>query len=233
MIVRFFNLLMIVCIFLSCSRDASYSSNAPLKFVNASVNAPKLDVFVDGSLLATQIAFPSVSNTFFAPLSGTPTFRIAAYDGSQAGMFFGTVSNAALKETDNYSLIATDSIHKLKVSFVNDSLDAPEVGKTKVRFFQLCADYTDTANVTVDTFKIATYRLFNDQANNTTLHKFYTIKSGTYTVRLRLNNGTVKDSLVNVNFASQKIYTIILKGSSKITTGTATDKLGFSILNYN
>lgn len=233
MFVRFFCLLMMVSVLFSCKRDASYSSNAPLKFVNASVNAPKLDVFVDGSLLATQVAFPSVSNTFFVPLGATPTFRIAAYDGTQAGMFFGTISNASLKETDNYSLIATDSINKLKVSFVNDSLDAPEVGKAKVRFFQLCADYADTANIYIDTFKIATARLFNDQANNYLLHKFYTLNSGTYIVRLKTNNGNVKDSLINVNLASQKIYTIILKGSSKVTVGTAAEKFGFTVLNYN
>jgi len=204
----------VIVTLVSCKRDAGYTDSGAFNFLNASINAPKLDVFVDGGLYATKVAFPTLSNTFFIPVEGVPPiFRFAPSEGAQTIAYYGSISNANLKNNNNYTIVATDSIDKVKLSFVNDTLITPESGYCRVRYFQLAADYKDTVNLLIDTFKIAQKRLFNDQASNTTLHAFKTMKAGKYNLYLKKNNGSPIYSMPNVVFNSQKNYTIITKGS--------------------
>lgn len=204
----------VIVTLVSCKRDAGYTDSGAFNFLNASINAPKLDVFVDGSLYATKVAFPTLSNTFFIPVEGVPPiFRFAPSEGTQTIAYYGSISNGNLKNNTNYTIIATDSIDKVKLSFVNDTLVTPEVGYCRVRYFQLAADYKDTVNFLIDTFKIAQRRLFNDQASNTALHAFKVMKAGKYNLYLKKNDGTVIKSTTDIVLNPQKNYTIITKGS--------------------
>lgn len=222
-----------IVIIVSCKRDAGYTDAGAFNFMNASINAPKLDVFVDGGLYATKIAFPTLSNTFFIPVENlNPIFRIAPSEGTQTIAYYGSISNASLKNNTNYTIIATDSIDKVKLSFVNDTLITPETGYCRVRFFQLAADYKDTVNFLIDTFKIAQKRLFNDQASNTALHAFKNMKAGTYNVHLKKNDGSAIYTVSNIVFNSQKNYTIITKGSFNALP-LSTQKFDFTVFEQN
>ena len=73
----FYLIVIITTSIVGCNKDNGLDSQSQMKFINASINAPTLEIEADGVLLATDVVFPSASNYFFVK-SGRPNFRIKA-----------------------------------------------------------------------------------------------------------------------------------------------------------
>ncbi len=228
---RLFYLIFIVAITtVSCSKDNGYSIQSQMKFINASINAPTLEIEADGILLATDVIFPSASNYFFVN-SGKPNFRIKAKDGPLPGLIIANGSYT-LEPNINYTLLVADSLSKTKVSLITDTIVSADAGKSKIRFFHLAVDIA-TTDFYIGTTKLSSSRSFNDQGTNATANMFQQVTAATVTIEAKnsTTNATIA-TLPNVNLQSGKVYTLLLKGATNGTAGTA-QQLGLTLLEYN
>jgi hypothetical protein len=94
---------------IACTRDYSNSPKAQLKLINGSINAPKIELYGDGALLTTDVAYPEVSNYIFL----NPYNQILNLQ--QPMTFPGlTIANGSftMDAYNNYSMIITDSFGK-------------------------------------------------------------------------------------------------------------------------
>ena len=214
---------------IACTRDYSNSPKAQLKLINGSINAPKVELYGDGALLTTDVAYPEVSNYIFLN-PGKPNIKLTATDGPFPGL---TIANGSftMDAYNNYSMIITDSLAKLKVSFVKDDIATAPDGKSSIRFFHL-AQNTGTVNLYFNNIKIDSNRVFNDQGNNANFVKFNNQNSATVNVDVRDSVGNTITTLSNFDFQSTKIYTLVLKGSTLALPNTP-QALGISVLRYN
>jgi hypothetical protein len=223
-------LLFIANLFSACSKEGTSGSQAQMKFINASVNAPTLVLEADGLTLATDVVFPSASNYFFIN-AGKPNFRIKAKDGVLPELIIAN-GTYTLTENTNYTLLMTDSLSKVKVSLITDTITSADTGKAKIRFFHLAGDIAAT-DFFVGTTKLSSSRSFNDQGTNTTVTVFQQVTAANITIQAKNSaNGNLIASLPNVNLQSGKVYTCILEGAVTGTTGTA-QQLGLTLLEYN
>ncbi|MCU0323499.1 MAG: DUF4397 domain-containing protein [Chitinophagaceae bacterium] len=226
---QFIVLYIIIVSCYACTKESSLNTRAQIKFINASINSPKLELFADGALLATDIAYPNASNYVFVS-PGNASLRIAALDGPFPGL---TIANGtfSVAEYEIYSLIVTDSLSKLKVSFMKDEISTAGEGKAKIRFFHL-AQNTSVANLFLNITKIDSNRVFNDQNSNANAQKFSAVNAGTVNLEVKDTLGNIITTLPNTVLGSNKIYTIILKGSPTALANTP-QAMGLTILPYN
>lgn len=223
-------LLLTATLFSACSKEGTSGSLAQMKFINASVNAPTLELEADGLTLATDVVFPSASNYFFVN-AGKPNFRIKAKDGALPGLIIAN-GTYTLTENTNYTLLMTDSLSKVKVSLITDTVTSADAGKAKIRFFHLAGDVAAT-DFYIGATKLSSSRSFNDQGTNTTVTIFQQVTAATVTIEAKNSTtGNVIATLPNVNLQNGKVYTCILKGATNGTVGTA-QQLGLTLLNYN
>lgn len=227
---RLFILFFIVVTFLvGCSKDFSSNTRAQIKFINASINAPKLELFADGALLATDIDYPNASNYVFVS-PGNANLRIAAKDGLFPGL---TIANGTftVEEFEIYTLLITDSLNKLKSSFIKDDVSSAADGTSKIRFFHV-AQNAPTVDVYLNNVKIDSNRLFNDQSTNLNAQKFNNSTVGTFPLEIR--NRTTNAVIIrsDITLQSKNIYTILFKGDASAASNTA-QALGINIIHYN
>jgi len=211
-------------LFAGCKK--SDITDSYVKLINASVDAPPMDVTFDGVLLIGNIAFPEASNVAFVP-SGSPLARIIPSTGT-ATLATG---NLSLAENTNYTIIAADSVHKLKVSTVQDDITPPATGKANIRFFHLSAN-TITVDINISGTPAYTVRSFNDQAANVSKAVFNSIDAGTYTFTAVETGTSNTIATSSVTLEAGKLYTIILKGAADAPTGTD-HSVGFTVFKYN
>ena len=227
---QFAFLLLIAFAFTACTKENSSANQAQMKFINASVNAPTLELDADGITVATDVIFPSASNYFFVN-AGKPNFRIKAKDGALPGLIIAN-GTYTLTDNTNYTLLMTDSLSKVKVSLITDTVTSADAGKAKIRFFHLAGDVAAT-DFFIGTTKLANARSFNDQNNNTVATTFQQVTATTVTIQAKNSTtGNVLATLPNVNLQTGKVYTCILKGATNGTVGTA-QQLGLTLLDYN
>lgn len=227
---QFAFLLLIAFAFTACTKENSSANQAQMKFINASVNAPTLELDADGITVATDVIFPSASNYFFVN-AGKPNFRIKAKDGALPGLIIAN-GTYTLTDNTNYTLLMTDSLSKVKVSLITDTVTSADAGKAKIRFFHLSGDVAAT-DFFIGTTKLANARSFNDQNNNSVATTFQQVTATTVTIQAKNSTtGNVIATLPNVNLQTGKVYTCILKGATNGTVGTA-QQLGLTLLEYN
>lgn len=227
---RLFILLLIAANFLvGCSKELGSNSKAQIKFINASINAPKLELFADGALLATDIDYPNASNYIFVS-PGNASIRIAAKDGPFPGL---TIANGTfnVEEFEVYTLLITDSLNKIKSSFIKENISSAADGTTKIRFFHV-AQNAPTVDVYLNNVKLDSNRVFNDQSSNLNAQKFNNSTVGTFPLEIR--NRTTNAVIIrsDITLQSKNIYTILFKGDASAASNTA-QALGINLIPYN
>lgn len=225
----FFLLFIGLNLLVGCSKDFSSNTRAQIKFINASINAPKLELFADGALLATDIAYTNASNYVFVS-PGNASLRIAAKDGPFPGL---TIANGTfnVEEFEIYTFLITDSLNKLKSSFIRDDVSSPADGTSKIRFFHL-AQTSPTVDVYLNNVKIDSNRVFNDQSTNLNTQKFNNYTAGTFPLEIRnkSNNAVIVRS--DITLKSKTIYSILFKGDATAVSNTP-QTLGINLITYN
>lgn len=227
---RLFIFLLVVTNFLiGCSKDFSSNTRAQIKFINASINTPKLEFFADGALLATDIEYPNASNYVFVS-PGNASVRIAAKDGPFPGLTIAT-GTFGIEEFQIYTLVITDSLSKLKSSFIKEDITSAADGASKIRFFHV-AQNAPTVDVYLNNVKIDSNRVFNDQSTNLNAQKFnnYTIGTFALEIRNRTTNAVITRS--DITLQSKNIYTILFKGDANAISNTP-QALGVNLITYN
>lgn len=218
----------------SCTRETRLGAQAQVKFINASVNTDSAEVTFDGSLLIANTGFPKASGYAFVNV-GTASIKISATynSGITVQKTFSGVAN--LESNSNYTIVAADSILKMKTSIVKDEILTPATGKASIRFFHLIGNQASMSVDTSTTTSGATLfasRTFNDQSTNSSTANFVTVNAGTYTFKAKdATTGTAIFSK-SITLESGRLYTIAATGAVGATVGTVQSQ-GFTVLLNN
>lgn len=188
--------------------------------VHASPDAPALDLLVDGSSVASGLAFPN--NTGYLTLevgvrnvkvnvAGTTTTVISASVPVAGGL--------------SYSVFACDSFAIIGAVVLVDDLTTPAAGKARVRFIHLSPD-APAVDVAVQGGPVLLPNIaFKGSASVAGLD------AGIYGLEVRLaGTGTVVLSLPGITLQAAKIYTVFLRG---FAGGSGPQALGAQIIVNN
>ena len=113
----------------ACSDDNnSPSSNAQVRVVHGSPDAPAVDVLVENQVKLTGVAYLGASGYLAVP-TGTRNFKVNAAGTST------TVINAdvPVAKDVNYTIIATNTVAAIEPLVLTDDLTAPAAGNIKLR----------------------------------------------------------------------------------------------------
>jgi|GEM_PF-3886079 len=225
-----FILLSATVVFSSCKKETRPGPQAQVKFINGSVNTVNAQVYFDEVLLIGITSFPNASNYSFVSV-GTPTIKVQAT--SNATTTYVVSGSSSLQNNINYTIIAADSAHKLKISVVTDDITSPSEGKAGVRLFHLAGNApmisVDTTNNLSATNTMFSSRTFNDQATSSSAASFIGMNAGTYTFTAK--NGTTVLFTKSITLASGKLYTVAATGAVGATV--APQALDFTVIPHN
>jgi hypothetical protein len=218
-------------VFSSCSKDNEPGAPAPqtakVMVVHASPNAPAVDVRINNSATAaiTNLAFPN--NTAYADVpAGNINIKVSP-TGTTTNVIDANVTTMA---NMNYSVIALDSVSKIKASVVADNLAAPAAGKAHVRFFHLSPNAPTVSITTVGGgTTLFANRSFNDQSSNAAFANFTPVDAGTVNLEVRANNAVVL-TLPPLALQAGKIYTVFARG---FVNGAGNQALGAQVITHN
>jgi hypothetical protein len=217
----------------SCTKETKLGPQAQVKFINGSANTVSAEVTFDGLLLVGQTPFQDASPYAFVNV-GTPNIRVQATSNASTTVLVNVIGNATFQSNINYSIVATDSTHKLKVSIITDDLPIPVAGRAYVRFLHLIGNSpaltVDTSLVTTTGGPLFSSRTFNDQATNSSAASFVTVNAGTYNFMAK--NGSTTVFSKSIPLESGRIYTIAATGTVGGTVGTPQAQ-AFTVLRNN
>lgn len=194
--------------------------------VHASPDAPAVDIRVNNQVAATGLAF--LQNTPYVAVNvGTNNIKV-----SPTGTTTYVIdANVPFTAATNYTVMAVDSVSKLKASVVQDDLTAPAAGKSHVRFFHLSPNAPAVDIAVAGGPVLFSNRRFNDQSTNAAFAAFTPVDAGSYNLEVRLaGTSTVVLPLGSVPLTAGKIYTVYAKGN---VGGTGNQALGAQIVANN
>lgn len=113
----------------ACSDDNnSPSSNAQVRVVHGSPDAPAVEVLVDNNTVLDSVAYLDASGYLTVP-SGTRNVKVNVYGTTT------TVINAnvAVAKDEAYTVIATNTVAAIEPLVLTDDLTAPAAGNIKLR----------------------------------------------------------------------------------------------------
>lgn len=121
-------------VFAAVLLNACGSGHAQARFVAASPDAPNVDFLIDGAILASNLAFPSMNGGYLSVAAGNRTIEVR-----QSGTTTDLVnaSNVDFINHDQYTLFFTGltSANNQTVSQVPDDNSPPTSRNVKLRFF--------------------------------------------------------------------------------------------------
>lgn len=198
-------------------------------FVNASPNGSNIDASVNGSVVATNIAYPNNSG-YKSVASGTSNITVTQ-TGTTTQVLNGTTSFEA---GSSYSFYVVDSTNKRKAVILKDDLSAPASGKAKIRVlhFSPNAPAVDISIAGSGTSTInMNNRSFNDVSSNASYSAFQEVDAAGLTLTIKLaGTSTILATVPVPALTAGKIYTFIIKG---FAGGTTTQALGVEVIQHN
>ncbi len=195
---------------ISCNKSTSSSTAAYASFavVNASPDAPSLNIFVNGASVVQDFAYGSDTG-YYAALPGTYNVQMLSFLNSEA-LVSGIVTFGPGK---SYSLFAIDSSAKMKIAAVEDDFTIPSTDSVRVRFLHFSPNAPAVDLVAGGTTMLAANRTFNDQELTPAYAQFITLAAGTYDLDVRLAGTTTSVlPLPGTVLEGGKVYTFYAKG---------------------
>jgi hypothetical protein len=197
--------------------DALSSLPSAQRVTNVNVFAFTAGSVTDSVTVTSILPYPRVSNY--------ETIKQGSFDLRVRPRFLNanviSANGVSFSNDAAYTIIAYDSVNKIKAMILNDDLKAPGNGSAKIRFLHLSpnAPSVDIINLQGNQ-PIFSGRTFADNIGNEAKASFTEVPSGTYNLDVRLAGTTTSVLTVNtLILESGKIYTIWAAG---IVGGSAT-----------
>jgi Domain of unknown function (DUF4397) len=196
-------------------------TSAKVMFINASPNSVPVDFLVNAvRIYQTNLAYPSTtpyikfkpdSTLFKANVTGTTVEIIS--------------TKKFLSKKKAYSFYLVDNISNKAHLFLEDDLETPTTGKTKVRFIHLSPDSPAFDIATTGGIVFVSNKAFKSATG------FLNLNSGDYNFELRLaGTSTVQYALPKMTLEEGKLYTLFIKGYAN---GTNLQSFGTQLINNN
>jgi hypothetical protein len=185
--------------------DDGTNSEARLRVVHASPDAPAVDVCANGTVAFANASFGDAT-AYAAVPGGTYDVRVVP---TGAGCDSSGVINAQLPlatGTDT-TVVALNTLSEIEPLVLTDDNSAPASGNAKVRFVHASPD-APTVDITLPDGTT----LFNDVSFKQN-GGYIEVPAGAYTLQVRDENGmSVVLSVGPVTLASGKVYTVFAVG---------------------
>jgi hypothetical protein len=214
--------------FVSCKKDADPLTvnvgTASVLVVNASPDAPALDVRFNDSLRVSSLAYLSSSRQTVT--AGNVNVKVSAA-GTTTYPINGTLTANA---NSSYTFFIYDSFSRVRATALADNLAAPPAGKANVRFLNLNPSSSSVDLAIAGGAVLYNGRTFNDQAADASLQTFTAINAGSYTLEVRSAGSSTVLYTLPVVFEPGKIYTVYTRG---IGAGVGAQLTGVSTITHN
>ena len=188
--------------------------------VHASPDAPAVDLLVDGSVVASGLAYPN-HTAYLSVGAGVRNVKV-----NVAGTTTTVIETTApVAGGLSYSVFACDSAAIIGFLVLVDDLTAPVAGKAHVRFIHLSPD-APAVDVAVQGGPVLLPNIaFKGSASIAGLD------AGSYNLEVRLaGTGTVLLPLPGITLQAEKIHTVFLRG---FAGGSGPQALGAQIIVNN
>jgi hypothetical protein len=193
------------------------NTQASVKVVHASPNAPGVDLLVDNTIAGSNLMFP-MNTGYLSVTSGTRSIKVNVTGTSTTVIS----ANLTLNPGVSYSIFAVDSVSKIAPLVLTDDLTVPAAGKAHVRFVHLSPNAP-----AVDVAVAGGPVLFADRAFKQSAG-FTPVDAGTYNLEVRLaGTSTVVLPLNGIALQAGKIYTVFARG---FVGGSGVQGLGAEII---
>ena len=191
-----------------------------VSFYHGSPDAPDLDILINTQRIFNSALRYSDYTNYVAFNPGS--FRVKFTPVNSISAKIDTA--LTFQEDKVYSVFAVDSLNKIDVLVVQDSLVSPTAGKTRVRFIHLSPD---APAVDMATTGSSGTTLFSNVAFKG-VTEFQDIAAGTLSFQVKgTGSSNVLKSVSNINLSAGRIYTIVFRG---FVTGTSTKGLDLQLL---
>lgn len=186
---------------------ANNGSEARVRVVHASPDAPDVDVRVDGGLAFADIAFEDFTDYASLP-PGTYNVKVEPAGAGGAGPFVIDADLTLTAGTD-YTVIATDTLADIFPTVLVDDNSFPAAGEAKIRFFHGSPDAPAVDIAVADGGPV----LIPDVAFGDTSDGYLSVPGGTYDLEVRVAGTTaVALTLPGLTFAADTVYTTYATG---------------------
>lgn len=194
-------------------------TDARIRAVHLSPDAPAVDIWVDGSKVISDLEFGEVTDYLRVPFSrGQDTYNIQVVP---AGQTSPVVINANLKARPlrDYTIVAADRLANIQPIVIEDHRLVRPVFKSAVRFVHTSPD-APAVDIAVQNGPV----LFSNVVF-TDVEDYLKVAKGTYDLEVRLaGTTTVVLSVDDVSLMRGKMYTIFATGL--VSPGTDEPSLG-------
>lgn len=200
-----------------CTKDGTDTGVGPsvtpgrFMFVQASPDAPPVDLYVDSTRVDSNIAYPN-GTTYVSFSAGLRTLRVAR-PGSLKTLYQALVPvNAGW----NYTIFGVDSVTRYSFMLLVDNLQTPGSGKASLRFVHVSPNAPAVDLVVRGGITLFTNEAFKSKTD------LIPLDAGTYTFDVKVTSTpTVLASASNVSLSTGKIYTLYVRGFAGSTGPTA------------
>lgn len=226
------SLAMLMLVLVSCEKEYTsiveenkdLNGKAFIKYYNAVVGSARNYIYADnvplnGASIAYTNVFPSLSPSYFSLDAGTRamTIKDTLRTTTQAAMNF----SAVVEGNAFYTLFAYDSLNAPKQKLIKDNILPITDTTARVRFANF--PFSTAAMPNVDIYSIKRKQNIFTNISPTTVTEFIPIASALNDTLFVRPTGTVTN-LTQLNGlvpTARRTYTVIFRGSYRVTSGTA------------
>ena len=191
--------------FVSCDKNDD-EAKASLLVVNASPNGSNIDASANGSVIASNIAYPS--NSGYKTVTTGNVNVVVKATGTNNEIINGTLVTEA---NAHYTMYVVDSAHKRRAAFTRDDLSAPAAGKAKIRLLHLSPN-ASSVDVMINGAAATNFgnRSFNDFSTNANLASFTEVNAAGLNLQINVAGTSAAVATIPViTLQAGKIYTFI------------------------
>jgi hypothetical protein len=184
-------------------------TDACVRFIHASAGAPAVDIYVNDSLVAKNLAYGSATDFTTLPSGDDRTIKVVPTGSPIDSAIVDTKVN--LDAGQAYDLSAFNRVDNIDVKADEVNLDPVPVGQARVRVMHLATD-TPSVDVVITNGE----KLFGGVSYKDTTD-YTTIDAGTYDVQLKDGDNVIARATAFKADANMA-YDVILIGSTKDNT---------------
>lgn len=203
--------LLIFTVFLGCSKDESgatapdYLTQTSVRVVHASGDAPAVDVWVDGAVAISGLAYKE-SSGYVTISAGSHNIKVTPAGASSPVVIDATLD---LKSLTEYSVFALDNLSNIK-ALVSEDLRAPKSNKAKVRFLHAAPD-APAVDIKVGSGNGP--EVFSNRAFNS-ISQYIEVDAGSYSFAVTGAGATQEVAVFNpINLTNGMVYTVVASGT--------------------
>jgi hypothetical protein len=199
-----------------CGGGDDSPSNARLRVLHASPDAPNVDVYLDNSVILSNVPYPTVSS-YLTLAAGTHNIKINAA-GTQT-----TVINVTpnLAKDNAYTAIAANFVSQIQPLLATDESSSAPSGQVRLRVIHAAPD-AGPVDILVNDKIVLSSVPFG------TVSSYLTVAAGTYSVKVNLAGTSTTAIQATISPSAGGNYSAVAIGSLKTA---ATNPLTLKVLN--